>query len=703
LLALIITGFWPGILLAAEPAAQEDLPENFVSHRAEQDATHATDAIPKSDLPATIQSTAVQSESVTANSLSNEIWGFHPYWLGTAWQNYRWSTLSTLAFFKIEVNYNGVITTSNPNYEPDPALISTAHANGVKVVLAVTVVDASAQEKLLRSATYRNTAVTQIVNKVIATGTDGVNVDFEGISGSDRANFVSFMQQLTTQMHASLPGSSVSVDLPAIDWSSAYDTAALGQFVDRLMIMTYDYCGPWTNGYACPVAPLYDTAWRSNYSVAASLATHLSLAPANKTLLGVPWYGASWRTASGTVPSNETSWLGHLRYFEAEDEAASNSKHWYATSQVPYTTGSPTFQTWYDDSASLTAKYQYAEAQGVAGVAVWALGYDGNRPEMWDALQAYGDASADPLQRLAGSNRYETAVATSQDLYPSADTADAVVLATGKNWPDALGGAVLARVKNGPLLLTDPADITPITASEIDRVLPSGGLVFLLGGTGAVSTEVENDLKGLGFTVARIAGSNRIETAAGVATAAGGTPTNVMLATSRDYADALSLSSPAAISREPILLTDPTAVPQATLDYLKGSFGAGVTMVTIAGGESAVSDSVVQQLQSLGYTVQRLSGADRYATSATIASTFFPVTSSISLATGQNYADGLTGGPHAAAQLAPMLLVKSNDLPQPIWSYIEQRAVPIVGGHIYGGTAVINNAVKNVAQTLFAP
>jgi putative cell wall-binding protein/spore germination protein YaaH len=681
----------------AQETSGQTLPPGFVSHRAEQDKLHIDDDIPKSKAPATVQAT-----SVAANSLSNEIWGFHPYWLGNAWQNYRWSALSTLAFFKIEVNYNGVVTTSNPNYEPDPALISTAHANGVKVVLAVTGVDASAQDALLGSATYRNTAVTQIVNKVIATGTDGVNIDFELVSGGNRANFVAFMQQLTAQMHASLPGSSVSVDLPAIDWSSAYDTAALGQIVDRLMIMTYDYCGSWSSS-ACPVAPLYDTAWRSNYSVAASLATHLSLAPANKTLLGVPWYGASWRTTSSTVPSTATNWLGHLRYFEAEDEAASNTKHWYAPSQVPYTTGNPSFQTWYDDSASLTAKYQYAEAQDVAGVAVWALGYDGNRPEMWDALESYGAASQDPLQRLSGNNRYETAIATSQDLFPSADTADAVVLATGKNWPDALGGAVLARVKNGPLLLTDPSDITPSTATEIDRVLPTGGLVFLLGGTSAVSTEVENDLKGLGFNVVRLAGSNRVETAAGVATAAGGSPANIMLATSRDYADALSLSSPAAISREPILLTDPTSVPQATLDYLKGTFGAAVTMITIAGGTSAVSDSVVHQLQALGYTVQRLSGVDRYATSATIAQTFFPVTNSISLATGQNYADGLTGGPHAAAHLAPMLLVKSNDLPPSIWSYIEQRAVPINGGHLYGGMVAIQDAVKNVAQTLFAP
>jgi putative cell wall-binding protein/spore germination protein YaaH len=641
----------------------------------------------------------------TSVAAGTTIMGFHPYWMNGSEADYRWSTMTHLAYFKIEVNWNGDLITNNPNYNPPASLISTAHANGVKVVLAVTAVDTSAQNtQLLLSPTYYNHAADVIVQKVVDSGADGVNIDFELVSSNNRDRFTDFVKVLNAKMKAANPAAHVSVDLPAIDWNSSYDVKNIAANVDDVILMAYDY---WWSGSntAGPSAPLFDTDWRSSYSAYASIQNYGSQMDRSKLLLGVPWYGLKWNTSGSSVPANTTGFRGYMYYYEAEQEAVTHGKSWYQASQVPYISGvdSKQFQTWYDDASSLSAKYNVAQQEQLGGVAIWALGYEGGRGEIWDGLQSYATPSNDTLERLEGSTRYDTAIKISQDLFPAADSASAVVLGTGTNWPDSLGGSVLARAANAPLLLTNPADITPQVASEIDRVLPAGGMVYLLGGTSAVSNEVENDLRGLGFNITRVAGNNRRETAAAIATVMGGQPDAIMLATSQNFADALSLASPAAQQRRPILLTEPNQLSQQVTDFLNGSIGAGVKTVFIAGGASAVSLEVEAALSQRGLQVIRLAGSTRFDTSAAIARWFYGAVPSVSIASGLGFADGLSGGPHAAANSAPLLLVKNNDLPKPIWDYLQEFAGSIGTGHIYGGMSAINRAVQDVAQTLIAP
>ena len=699
---MLIAGAVLALFVATGAHAQE-------SHRMLQDQENRDEVFAPA---ATIQGHRSESAPIGAHSATaHEVYGFHPYWVSGAEADYRWSALSTLVFFKIEVTFDGYLNTSNPNYQPPTSLLNLAHANGVRVEYAFTSTDVSANNALLSSKTYYTRAADNIVAKVVADGADGVNVDLEMIDGSNRAALTDFVRILSEKMHAALPGSTVSVDIPAIDWDNAFDVAALSTYADRLIMMGYDYWGCWSDT-AGPSAPLYSTSWRANYSVFDSLQTYLGLMAEQKLVLGVPWYGNSWLTSGNSVPKSVSpncsgggSWLGSIQVDEAEQEAALHNKNWYSQALVPYTTAAAgqTFQTWYDDAQSLQEKYNLAEAEDLAGVAIWALGYEDGDQAIWDGLSAYAQGVPDSLERLFGSNRYETAIAISQRLYPAPDSAQAVVLATGQNWPDALGGSVLAKKVDGPLLLTDSDDITPSTATEIDRVLPAGGSVYVLGGPSAVAEEVINDLTGLGFTVVRYAGADRYQTAATIATVVDGSPTSAFIGTGANFPDILSAAAPATQRGEPILLTNVDSLPQATLDFLNGTFGANLSTVYVAGGTAVVSDSVVQQLQQQGLNVVRLSGPDRYATSKSIAEHFYTSPTKVSLATGETFADGLAGAVMSATSGAPVLLVQPENLPQPIWEYLEQRAGSLVEGFIYGGTAAVSRAVQNVAQTLIAP
>ena len=118
---------------------------------------------------------------------------------------------------------------------------------------------------------------------------------------------------------------------------------------------------------------------------------------------------------------------------------------------------------------------------------------------------------ASERRRLAGANRDATAVLVSQTEFPTAHSAKAVVLASDAAYPDALAGSPLAVAKHAPLLLTPPGSLAAVTATEISRVLPKGGTVYVLGAAAAVlSPTVATQIVGLGDIAQRIAGDDRI-------------------------------------------------------------------------------------------------------------------------------------------------------------------------------------------------
>ena len=102
--------------------------------------------------------------------------------------------------------------------------------------------------------------------------------------------------------------------------------------------------------------------------------------------------------------------------------------------------------------------------------------------------------------------------------------------------------------------------LTPATTAEIQRVLPAGGTVYILGGTTAVPASVATTLTGLGFVVTRLSGADRYATAVAVAGAIGN-PGTVLLATGTNFPDALSAGPAAAHLGGAVLLTNGSTLP----------------------------------------------------------------------------------------------------------------------------------------------
>jgi len=265
------------------------------------------------------------------------------------------------------------------------------------------------------------------------------------------------------------------------------------------------------------------------------------------------------------------------------------------------------------------------------------------------------------VYRFAGSDRIDTAVLTSHQAWRSNGVANdtrqqaqSVVLSRSDLPADALGGSALAAHKYGPLLLTDTKALNAETQAEIQRILPAGGTVYVLGGTAAISPAVQAKLKALGYNVSRIAGDDRYKTAVNIANAVDPAAADVLVATGTNYPDALSAGAAAgAYEHMVVVLTDGGAMPASTDAYLQAKANNGQLKYLAAIGGAA--DHALKGAKWDGYDA--LVGVDRYQTSYLVAHEIFGAFGHIGVATGTNWPDSLSGGALMGNRQGPLLLV----------------------------------------------
>jgi ell wall binding domain 2 (CWB2) len=308
-----------------------------------------------------------------------------------------------------------------------------------------------------------------------------------------------------------------------------------------------------------------------------------------------------------------------------------------------------------------------------------------NEDVPWTQLGASGGGPTP--QRLAGVDRLGTAIAVSQHDFPQEGSAKAVVLARSDQFPDALAGIPLAVKTGGPLLLTPPDHLDSAVASELQRVLPSGSTVYLLGGLAALSAAVESSVAALPYTVVRYAGSDRDSTAVAVAHIGLGDPANIIEATGSSPFDALSGGAAAAVSGAAILLTDGAAPSPDTTAYLAARPGDKRTAV---GGPAAAADP----------SALALVGQDRDTTSALVAQHFFTDPATVGVATDSGFADALSGGADVARAGGPILLVPTfPPMESSTTSYLGSVGATVTALFVYGGDDAIDPSQASAIQT----
>jgi hypothetical protein len=301
-------------------------------------------------------------------------------------------------------------------------------------------------------------------------------------------------------------------------------------------------------------------------------------------------------------------------------------------------------------------------------------------------------AGTPSLTRIFGSDAIGTAIAISQAEFAKAGSAKAVVLARSDFFSDALAGGPLAAQEDGPLLITPGAQLSPgldpRVLAEIQRVLPSGGTVYVLGGDLALGPAIDTTLQSLGYHVVREAGADEYATAVDIAQQLGD-PTTIFEATGLDFYDALS-AVPAAIEQHgAILLTDGATESLETYAYLVEH--PGDTRYAIGGLYAAAGADT---------GAIAVYGQDQFNTSAAVASYFFPHPGVFGAATAAEFPDALAGGVFmgTGGRLGPILLVYPGaPLPVEITPYL--ATLPSgTPGYVFGGTLAIGDDVVTALQ-----
>lgn len=292
-----------------------------------------------------------------------------------------------------------------------------------------------------------------------------------------------------------------------------------------------------------------------------------------------------------------------------------------------------------------------------------------------------------PVQRIYGQDAIGTSIAVSQAEFPASGSAHAVVLARSDYFADALAGGPLAASVGGPLLITSgssqSSNLDPGAQAEIQRVLPVGGTVYILGGNLALSPNIDTTLQGLGYVTQRIAGADEYATAVDIAEQLGN-PATIFEATGLNFADALS-AVPVAISHQgAILLTS-------------GNVQAPETAAYLAAHPSDIRFAIGGPLAAAGAdpTATAVYGQDLFATSAAVATYFFPSAATFGAATGLNFPDALSGGVFmgSPSHLGPVLLVQGSlPLPSSVATYLDGDS-SLTGGYLFGGPLAVGNDV----------
>lgn len=306
--------------------------------------------------------------------------GWLPYWARTQGDAmidaYTGIGLDEVNLFGIGLRADGTLVKA-AGIE-DPARIALIRAKGGEVIPTIyDVQDSTALGSVLADPAKRARAIQSMLDLLDQGGYDGLDVDFEHASTSNRDEFSRFVADLGREVKARQKVFSVTVPGKRADRPSwvGYDYAALGQAADRFKIMTYGYSGTWT---AYPGGPIAPTDW-----IEKVLDYAVTVVPREKIQVAIPFYGYDWPSDGSQIRSvtylrSQTLLAtsgAQVRYDAARGEATFT----YRENGVDHT-------VWFSEERSVAAKAELVRRYRIKGLSIWALGY-GEAP-VWDAIRA---------------------------------------------------------------------------------------------------------------------------------------------------------------------------------------------------------------------------------------------------------------------------------------------------------------------------
>ncbi len=344
------------------------------------------------------------------------VYGFLPNWSLDKLSKIRVNYLTDVAYFGIRIKADGNLQKYTENGETEPGFnqwqsnenlakfISKAQKEGTRVALTIISHDDTTSDSFLNCESCWNTLLQNTIEQLDHHHIKDVNLNFEYASYTDKetaikyTRFVNFMNENLDKKY----GESfvvVSVFADSVVKPRVTDISGLSKVADGLFIMAYDFHRP-DSDTAGPVAPIGGKGVYAEYDIQTMLEDFVKQIPADKLILGVPYYGYNWVTETQDpyatrIPGNDFIGYSQSQTYETIMETIEENNiqiQWDGLAESPYfsyvssATGSNR-TVYFDNKESLQHKYFLAKKNNLGGIGIWALGYDGARPELWNLIR----------------------------------------------------------------------------------------------------------------------------------------------------------------------------------------------------------------------------------------------------------------------------------------------------------------------------
>jgi spore germination protein YaaH len=308
--------------------------------------------------------------------------------------------VSTIAYFSLEASSTGTIRQDTRwrswTSKPVDELIARAHATGTKVVISLARFSWSGSQwetsvKLLSNAAARARLATSVADEVVRRGVDGVNVDFEPIPTGQKASFTDLVRRIRAALDARGPGYQLTFDV--VGHFDSYDVggALRPGGADAVYLMGYHFAGTFST-VAHGTAPLDGPG----YSVGDAIRLLRKVARSDQIIVGVPYYGHVWPTATADLRARTTGRGSDVTYDRARLIAAAHPTSYDPAEEVRRVVWRQRdcascplhwVQLYFDDPRSLAAKWGEFQRQKLLGTGIWTVAFEGESGQLTAALR----------------------------------------------------------------------------------------------------------------------------------------------------------------------------------------------------------------------------------------------------------------------------------------------------------------------------
>jgi len=360
----------------------------------------------------TIISPAI-TKSITqqTNTIKREAIGFLPSWSVAKKAKVYPKDLTQIIYFGLNVNKDGSIIKYDENSLPVlewsyfnsdyfGQIRKEASGSGTKVLLSIKSFDNTTIDNIISSQTATNKLTGQLLALIKEYSLDGINIDFEYFTDTNFPTskyLATFLEELSLRLKKNNPKIIISIDVNAtvVVKDKAYNMTEIAKAVDQVILMAYDYRGQ-SSTVSGPPSPIYGEA--NEHSISESIDALSGRVPNDKLILAIPFYGYEWQTFTDKHKSSIVEGSGALatykRVKELLKERSDIIKSWDDISKSPwlsYIQYGAIKQIYYEDDRSIAEKIKFAKEKNMGGIAIWALGYEGNYRQPWEVIETLLD------------------------------------------------------------------------------------------------------------------------------------------------------------------------------------------------------------------------------------------------------------------------------------------------------------------------